>query len=361
LNWPSHGSNPQYLYEFLQIPTPENYIDFSANINPLGVPPVVMSNWNRYLQEILQYPDPNTTKLKEAIARQERLLTEQIMIGNGGADLINLIGRILAGKKVLIIQPAFSEYEQTCKVNQCEVAFFQLDEGWEMDISKLMELIRDKDAVFLCNPNNPTGIYYQKEIVHTVLKECEKNNSLLILDEAFHDFVAGYESTVSLLHQYTKLVIIRSLTKMYSIPGLRLGYLMASPSIIQDLSQFQTHWSVNSVALAAGYDCLKERAFHEKTLKVINEERNRLYHFFINKGFKYSSSNVNFYLLKDPHIKDQYRLFLYLLQEGIVPRHTFNFPGLEGRWLRFAIKGKRENDRLMEVLEQWMEQYSSFS
>jgi threonine-phosphate decarboxylase len=354
LIWPSHGSNPQYLYEAIGHTIPKQYIDFSANINPIGPPPALKEKWNDFYQEISVYPDPYATQLKERIAKKEQTSVGSILIGNGGAELITLVTRMLAGKKVLMVQPTFSEYEKACRTNKCEILYHQLEEpSFELNPADLRLSLVDADAVFLCNPNNPTGIQYPTSTVLSIIEECEKHNCLVILDEAFYDFLINYDSFISYINTFSNLIIIRSMTKMFAIPGIRLGYLVAQTTIIAELSQLQSHWSTNTIALLAGELCLQNEFFIRETQEFINHERKRLFAFFIKQKFAASASNVNFYLFRDAYLKNQYELFEFLLHKGIIPRHTFNFPGLEGRWLRFAIKGYEENNQLMEVLAEW--------
>ena len=132
------------------------------------------------------------------------LIETQILIGNGGSELISLIGRWLAGKKVIVVQPAFSEYERVCKVNGCEVTYFHLSKDWEVDIDSFSDMVDRLDAVFFCNPNNPTGLYFNRGLIKRILKECEKQDCCLIVDEAFYDFVQDYESLVPLLRDNTE-------------------------------------------------------------------------------------------------------------------------------------------------------------
>ena len=362
MRWPSHGSNPQYLYEAMGLELPNPYIDFSANINPLGPPPALKEKWHDFFQEINVYPDPFATQLKERIAESVRTSIDSILIGNGGADLITLLARMLAGKKVVIVEPTFSEYEQACLTNKCEVVYHQLVEpNFGLNPEELEVSLKNADALFLCNPNNPTGIQYPASTMISIIEECEKQKCLVILDEAFFDFLLEYDSLVPYINRFSNLIILRSLTKMFAIPGIRLGYLIAQPSIVSALFDLQSHWSTNTIALLAGEICLQNEPFIIETQEYIRCERERLFAFFKQQGFIVSASQVNFYLLQDPHLKDQFPLFEFLLHQGIIPRHTFNFPGLEGRWLRFAIKQSEENNRLMEVFAGWRQHHASLS
>jgi len=261
---------------------------------------------------------------------------------------------MLAGKKVLLLQPTFSEYEKACRANKCEVQYHQLREPhFELKLDELRAKLVYADVIFLCNPNNPTGIQYSSATIISLIEACEKENCMVILDEAFFDFLLEYDSFIPYINKFPNLLIIRSMTKMYSIPGIRLGYLVAQPAIVSELSELQSHWSTNTIALLAGELCLQNESFIKETQDYISNERNRLFHFFKQQEYISSFSKVNFYLLQDPLLGNQFPLFKFLLDQGIIPRHTMNFPGLEGRWLRFAIKGVEENNRLMEVLTRW--------
>jgi threonine-phosphate decarboxylase len=337
---------------------PNEYIDFSANINPLGPPLSLKEKWEDFYQEISVYPDPFATQLKDRVSKLEQTPIDSILIGNGGAELITLLGRLLAGQKIVIVEPTFSEYEKACRANKCEIVYYQLMEPhFELNPEDLLSSIMDAGALFLCNPNNPTGIQNPPSTIISIIAECEKRNCLVILDEAFFDFLIEYDSFVPYINRFSNLIIIRSLTKMFAIPGIRLGYLIAQPAIVSDLSTLQSHWSINTIALLAGELCLQNASFITQTQNFIFSERKRLFAFFKQEGFVVSSSKVNFYLLQDPQLNDQFALFEFLLYQGIIPRHTFNFPGLEGRWLRFAIKGLEENNQLMEVLAKWRHQH----
>ncbi|WP_075980465.1 threonine-phosphate decarboxylase CobD [Bacillus massilinigeriensis] len=354
MSWPIHGSNPKYIYQALGIESPEQYIDFSANINPLGPPESIRENWSYFYEQITVYPDPYSMDLRIKVAKLLNVDKEWILFGNGASELISLIGRMLYQKKVMIIQPAFSEYEGACSVNECEIFYFQLVEpDWRLEVENFKKKVIDVDAVFLCNPSNPTGVYYPLQTIIDIAMECKKNNCLLILDEAFYDYVDGYESMISYLEDYSNVIILRSLTKMYAIPGLRLGYMVANPDIILKIKAFQPHWSVNSVAMLAGELCIDNEVFQEKTKSYILKEKDKLFTYFESEGFDHSPSKTNYYILRDSREEDQMPFFIFLLTKGIVPRHTRNFSGLEGRWLRFAIKGSIENSKLIEALEQW--------
>lgn len=357
---PTHGANPHYLYKALEMDMPSTYVDFSANINPLGPPSSLQEHWSRLFNNIIHYPDPHAVELTKLLARKEQLSEHSILVGNGGAEMITLVARLLAGKKVLIIQPAFAEYAESCCAAGCDVSFYQLQEpNWDLNIEPLIPYLQENDAVFLCTPNNPTGISFAEESVRELIAECERANCMLVIDEAFYDFTEEAFTYAPLLNQHKHVIILRSLTKIFAIPGLRLGYMLADAEIIQQLKPYKPHWSVNAIALEAGKLCLREEAYVEKTRAYISEQKQKLFSFFSEYGFDVSDSSINFYLLKDPKVEDSQAMLRFLLSKGIIPRHTYNFPGLDGRWLRFAIKSERDNQVLMEGLQEWRKKRST--
>ncbi|MDO6658257.1 threonine-phosphate decarboxylase CobD [Anaerobacillus sp. 1_MG-2023] len=350
---PPHGSNPHYLYESLSIEQPEETLDFSANLNPFGPPKALIEKWPDAFDLITTYPDPHATSLTKKLAAMHGTEESHVLVGNGGAELITLVGRFLFHKRVCIVQPAFSEYEEACRSAECEVTYHKLEEGWRLDPNPLVEKMNHLDAIFLCTPNNPTGVSYDPESVRTLIAEAEKQDCYLIIDEAFADFLQKEPRYTVELMTNRNLIILRSLTKMFAIAGLRLGYMMAHPEVIRTVKKLKPHWSVNALALMAGEICLDEQEYMNATRKFMEKEREKLQTFFEKYRYVYSRSSVNFYLLKDPDQTDPAPLMHYLMKNGIVPRHTENFPGLEGSWLRFAIRTSDENDRLMEVLASW--------
>ena len=360
MSLPTHGANPHYLYEALGIEMPLHCIDFSANINPLGPPTSLEKNWSNFFSSITYYPDPHAVQLTKRLAEKESVPESSILIGNGGAEMITLVGRLLADKKVLIIQPAFAEYAESCQAAGCEVSFYQLQApNWEINLEPLRPLLQKNDAVFLCTPNNPTGISFPQEVVHELIRECKKQDCIIVIDEAFYDFTDDAFTYASLVTNNEHVVILRSLTKIFAIPGLRLGYLLADEALVQRLKTYKPHWSVNAIALAAGQLCIGEDTYIEQTRAYIREQKQRLFIFFEEYGFEVSNSAINFYLLKDRGAGDASDLLSFLLKRGIIPRHTYNFPGLDGRWLRFAVKSEEDNMVLMGALRQWRDQHST--
>lgn len=353
MNLPLHGSNPETLYKSLSIPIPKQYIDFSVNLNPLGVPNDIKEQWPQWLALIEDYPDPVGSHLQQMIASYIKVSPEHIILGNGGAQLITLIANFISKKRIAIVQPTFLEYEKMCEAFECDIQHIVLEEDKWDDLSLVFPMIKEFDAVFLCHPNNPTGTIYSEEQIVALIEQCERNQCYLIIDEAFYDFVEGFASAASFVPKYNYLIVIRSLTKMYSIAGIRLGYALAAPEVILSLQKVQPHWSVNAIALEAGVSCLQNELFVKDTQTFVEAERERLTLILKDLNFKVSTSRVNYFLLRDHRLASQRKLIHFLLEKGIVPRHTENFRGLDGRWIRLAVKNREENNILLKVLEKW--------
>jgi threonine-phosphate decarboxylase len=351
LKLPLHGSNPHYLYDSLKIPMPENWLDFSVNLNPLGQPEFLSALLSNGTIDFSDYPDPMHTSLRMKLSSVEGIDPDGILVGNGAAEIIHLIACRLRGKKVAVVHPAFSEYELACRAFSCTI---------EHVIPSILPVFEDfssavetADAIFICNPNNPTGTVMDANLLEKIITYGEEKDCLVIIDEAFHDFLPQGDTCKHLLTIHRNLIILRSMTKMFSMAGIRLGYALMAPQLKAELEKFQTHWSVNSIALKAGEICLEQEEFILKTRDYTAKERARMFAFLRQNDFYFSASKTNFYLMKDNRTEQQLDLITFLLQNGIVPRHTYNFRGLEGRWIRMAVKEEAANKRLVEVLQKW--------
>ena len=353
MSLPSHGSNPAYLYDYYNLNKPNQVIDFSVNTNPLGMPNELVNNWSNLLEKVADYPDPHNTNLLERLSNKLQINQSHLLLGNGAAELISLIAFYLRKKSVLMIQPTFSEYEQMCKVHDCEISYFTVLPEESINLKKFETAVKTQDAVFFCNPNNPTGKYVKKDQLEKMARICLKYNCLLIVDEAFYDFLIDYDDSIDLHKKYSNLIFLRSLTKIYAIAGLRLGYLVTQPSLILKLEKYLSHWHINAIADAAGQICLKENQFVRDTQTFILKEREYMAKALKELAFEVIPSSVNYYLIRDDLTTNLQPLFVYLLKKGLVLRHTVNFPGLDGKWLRIAVKTKQENKVLLEALKQW--------
>lgn len=357
MSWPKHGANPEHLISSLGKTLKENSIDFSVNTNPLGCPTFIKEDWPSFLGLVEHYPDPYGERLKEKIAEHNDVQVEQVLLGNGAAELIFLIGQLFQGERALIVEPTFIEYHDSCEAFGCEVQSLILKEedGWQLHYERIESKLAEVDLVFLCHPNNPTGVVYEANLFTRLLERAEETKTMLVIDEAFYDFCEESHSLAEYTKTSKQLIVLRSMTKMYAIAGLRLGYLLAHKEVVAKLTRLLPHWNVNGLAQEIGFRCLQEDKFVARTKQTIAKEREKLTRVLTELGYYCSPSKVNYFLLRDPDASSD-ELLNYLLDEGIVSRHTHNFHGLNGNYLRLAIKLADENERLLAALKRWKQQ-----
>lgn len=350
---PSHGANPSHLYKASGVTEPRNVLDFSVNTNPFGPPSWLKEKWPVLLHTIEDYPDPTGHKAVAAIAEQFTVAHDQVLLGNGAAEIIHFIARHAAGQKAVICTPSFSEYEDACEAYNCLIEFVPVSiDSWQLPINELVEKAAEAAVLFLCTPNNPTGQSFQEKEILLLLEKTRQLNAVIVIDEAFYDF-ASDDSLVKYVNEFPHLAVMHSLTKMYAVAGLRIGYVIASETIIRQLKNYRPPWNMNAIALQVAEEIACDEEHAAKTRTWIDNERTRMKAQLERLGFHILPSSVNFYLLKEPALDDQKPLLHFLMERGIVLRHTENFRGLDGRWLRTAVKKEQDNNRLIEALIEW--------
>jgi threonine-phosphate decarboxylase len=333
-------------------------IDFSANINPLGPPKCLPGTIRKNIKMLIHYPEPQTKTLKESLAQHHCLSNQNIIVGNGSIELVYLIFRAFKAKLVLIPAPTFSEYEFAAKAEGTSCLFFKTQEkdNFKVDIAGFIKLIPKADLIFLCNPNNPTGTLILPQEILVILDTCKKHKKILVVDEAFADFLGSSDksSLAALVSKNKHLMILRSLTKFFALPGLRLGYALGHKETIKKISQFKYPWNVNSLAQIAGVEILKDKSYAVKTKNFIKKEKLYLFNNLrAIEGIKVYPSEVNFILgkLTGSKILKAQDLSKKLLERGILIRNCDNFRGLSNRFFRVAVKKREENNRLLSNLK----------
>ncbi|MDN6196387.1 MAG: aminotransferase class I/II-fold pyridoxal phosphate-dependent enzyme, partial [Atopostipes suicloacalis] len=283
MSLPKHGSNPKYLYKKLEIEMPEKIIDFSVNLNPLGPPQILFEQWGSLKEEIIDYPDPFGEKLRNKLSSKEGVDAGNILLANGAAELIQLVAIYLQGKNIALFQPTFSEYKRMTSAYNAQLINVSIDKL--KDKEYLKKLAKKQDAIFLCHPNNPTGESYEQSRLEDLLAICEQNKTYLIVDEAFYDFSDEIYSLLAKVKESTYLIILRSATKMFSIAGIRLGYLFAEKKLVKQLRSLQSYWSVNAVALRIGEFIVDEEDFVKETQDYIRKVQQKIFPILKNQGF----------------------------------------------------------------------------
>ena len=333
-------------------------IDFSSNINPLGFPEGVQNLLKRGVNEIISYPDSDSTELKEEIARWLGINENNILAGNGSTELIYLIARVLKPKCALIPVPTFNEYERSLNCVSSELRYLPLKEKkhFRFDISDIFSLLPQIDILYLCNPNNPTGVLYRKNEIISLIEGAEKRGVLVVIDEAFMDFTDN-ETVIGEITRRENLIVIKSLTKFFGIPGLRLGYLVSNSKMVDKISYYKEPWTVNVVAQKAGVVCLKDGNFRLKTKRFIDRERKYMLDKLSRlKGLKPYLSPTNYLLIKIVKTGlSSGKLYEMMAREGFLIRDCSSFRGMGNKFIRVAVKRRKQNDLLIENLKRTME------
>lgn len=330
----------------------EFILDFSANINPFGMPDTVKKAIIDNIESYTNYPDPLCRDLRKALELHENTDSCNIICGNGAADIIFKITLGLKPKKALLIAPTFAEYEEAISLVNGEINYYNLREENDFCIGNdiLNYITSDLDIIFICNPNNPTGIPLKKEKMFNILDKCKKNNVVLVVDECFIDFLIDEEeySVKNYMSQYSNLIILKAFTKMYAMAGIRLGYMICSnASIINKISSIGQPWSVSTVASKCGIAALKEVDYVKKTKEYIRKNREYLIQELNNLGYKVFESKVNFILFKTPNTNIKDKLEKY----GILIRSCSNYRNLNEKYFRIAVKSEENNKYVIDCLK----------
>jgi threonine-phosphate decarboxylase len=336
------------------------FLDFSANINPLGPPQQVLKQLELALSSIIRYPDPGHRQFKYMLAQKLRVDEDNICVGNGAAECMSLILLGLHPQKVGIIEPCFSEYRQLSEQFNAEVTSVlgRQDKNWKASIEEIVVLVQQVDLLFIGQPNNPNGVQYTLEELRTLAKMAEQFNTYLVVDEAFIDFIPQKQqaSLLSEMVEYPHTLLVRSMTKFYAIPGLRLGYTVAHPDVIRFMQSKQVTWSVNGLALLAGEAALNSgEEFQRNTMELISTERAVLLQELTQLGCEVSPGEANFLLVELPDPWQAVDMQGELGLRGILIRSCAMYPGLGKGHIRIAVKGTQDNIRLLKEIQNVLE------
>lgn len=357
-----HGGNVNQICDKYGL-NPEEIIDFSASINPLGYPEAVRKVVSDRFNDILNYPDSGSADLRKNIAEKVQCNESNVIIGNGSNELFYLIPRALKPEKGIILQPTFSEFKDAFRNAGIGVVEITVDnEDFPLinaNLSKLNGV--ESGMVFLCNPNNPTGQLTQKEDIIELVNQ--NPNRMIVIDEAFMDFVEDDErySVINTAPSVNNLIVVRSLTKFYGFPGLRLGYLVANESIVNRLMKYKEPWTVNTFAQIAGKTALNDREFAVRTRQYVSREKVFLYEgLSMINGLQPFKPSVNFVLVKidDADITSS-EVRNLLIENNILIRDCSNFVGLDDKYFRVAVRTREENQELLNVLKLVMDGIAS--
>ena len=329
-------------------------LDFSANLNPLGMPEGVRRAAAEGVEEAVHYPDPLCRALSAAIARRDGVAPGQVLCGNGAADLVFRLAFSEGPRRALVTAPTFSEYEAAVSAAGCTVVRHILDRARNFDLTGavLDELTPELDLAFFCTPNNPTGRVIDRGLLEAILEKSRAAGVRLVVDECFLALSDGGEAAglAGYLEPYPNLLLLRAFTKSYAMPGLRLGYcLSADGALLDRISRWAQPWSVSAPAQAAGLAAAAEPSHPRLARALIARERSRLMRALEGLGLEVIPSAANYLLFRAPGITD---LRERLLRRGVLIRSCADYPGLGEDDYRIAVRLQEENEQLIRAMKE---------
>lgn len=328
-------------------------LDFSANINPFGMPESVRAAAAEGVEKATHYPDVRCRQLRNAIAEKEQVPAEWILCGNGAAELLFSLAAAKRPKKALLLSPCFSEYEQALSAFGCETVFYELkkEQDFLPDEGILELLDASVQMTVLCSPNNPTGRLIPPELLEKIRCRCQEHQILLVLDECFLEFVDEERQNPQKKHlpEMKELFILKAFTKMYGMPGLRLGYgLCSDTELLESMKRVVQPWNVSLPAQLAGTAACKEQEFAERTRRLIHKEREYLEKQLKELGFPVYPSEANFLFFEAPQ-----ELYEVCQKAGILIRDCSNYRGLSKGYYRIAVRSHEENEQFIGELRKY--------
>lgn len=324
--------------------------DYSANINPLGAPESVLRAVRESASHIQNYPDVSQRKLKKALSMQEQVPEEWLIFGNGAAELIFALCLGLKPKRALLTAPGFAEYEEALKACGCEIVWYDRKEanGFLLEEDYLEKIMPETDILFLCNPNNPTGTLTDRAMLRKIADKCREYQVLMAVDECFIGFVDEPEaySVKPWLTEYPNIFLLKAFTKLYAMPGLRLGYgICRDRQVTERMKSVMQPWSVSVPAQEAGMAALFEQEYVEKSRKLVRQERAYLLAGLHDLGLTVWEGGANFLFFKGNR-----NLAKACEAQGYLIRDCSNYRGLSEGYYRIAVRTREENEAFLKVL-----------
>lgn len=324
-------------------------LDFSVNTNPLGMPDSVREALHQAVEEAEHYPDIHAQELTKAVAERLRISEKRLVFGNGASELFHAVLHAVKPSKILIPVPSFLGYEEAAKAMDCEVIFYEMKKEEKFSLTEriLDTLDESISLVFLANPNNPVGNLVEPELIFKIAEKCRQCDIALVLDECFME-LTGKEMTHSFFYQldeFPNVVVVRAFTKLYAIPGVRLGYLICEQTLAEKIRLQLPEWNLSVFAQRAGVAAIKEQEYVARAVVCIQTQRLFLCEELKAAGCNVFDSDADYLLFYSE--KKLYELFL---QRGILIRDCSNFRGLQRGYYRIAVKSEEQNQIFADVL-----------
>lgn len=354
-----HGSDLEKIEEIYHIKK-EDITSFSANVNPLGISPLLRDTLAKHVDAITSYPDREYTQLRKSICAYTGANFENIIVGNGSTELISLFIQTTHPKKALILGPTYSEYEREISLEGGHTLYYPLKEenNFQMDVEDFCRQLNDSlDLLVLCNPNNPTSTAVARKDMRKILDCALQYGISVMVDETYEEFTpeGSKISSIPLTNNYNNLIVLRGISKFFAAPGLRLGYAVTgNPDLLKYINTKKNPWTINSLAEIAGCIMFSDKDYINKTKALISGERQRMYDTLSSwKTVKVYPSCTNFLLvriLREDVTSDM--VFDHCIRKGLMIRDCSTFPFLDSSYIRFCVMSPEKNDELLEAFRE---------
>ena len=346
-----HGGNIYKKAKELGI-RPEEILDFSANINPLGLPPHVRKAMEEAIDGIINYPDPDSVELREKIGACSHVNPDYIVCGNGGADMLYRLAYSLRPGKVLLPVPSFTEYEEAFLAGGGMMVCYEMDRDFRIREDILEEIRDDIDLVVICNPNNPTGLLTDKSLIRAILDKSGETGTRVLIDECFLEICREGDdySIIPDLDRYPQAIVLKSFTKLYAIPGLRLGYTLCSDKDLnRSMIRAGQAWPVSYIAQKAGEAACQEPGYRDQVVEIVDRELAYMKSRLSRLPIEIYDGRANYLFFRMPGVTDLDRR---LEKYGILIRNCSNYRNLGPDYWRVAVKTHDENRQLIKALNE---------
>lgn len=351
-----HGGNIYELAEKIGC-HPDEIVDMSSNVNPIGPMPGIMRHLKKTLDDIKRLPEVDSWKMNHAFASCYGKDAREVLAGNGSTQFIYLIPRVLKSKKVLVLGPTYSDYADSCIMNNVDYRHLIADESNEFchDMERLKVEAAACDTVFICNPNNPTGSLIRAEKIAWLCRSI--TDTCFVVDESYLPFLRNAEQESMLRFNFSNLIVLNSMSKIYRIPGLRVGFMVSSQKLISQFEPYMLPWSVNSLAQTAVQYLMQEReevvSFIEETRRfVLAEKELMIRQLKCIPGVKVFPSTTSFLLVRLSEKITSDSICSALAEKRFLIRNCANFNGLSNRYIRISLQSREKNIMVAEMIKE---------
>lgn len=362
-NVPFHGSDLEQVARYYGIPQDE-IVSFSANVNPLGISPRLRQGLIDNIDKVMSYPDRDYTELRSAISGYTGAPADRILVGGGATEIISLFIQKLAPKRVMLINPTYSEYGREIGLEGGALVSYQLrqEDDFRLNVEDLCaQLDASFDLVILCNPNNPTSSAVCQDDLRHLLAHCRDNGTYLMVDETYAEFAPDLQAitAIPLIAEFDNLLVLRGVSKFFAAPGLRLGYGMTGNAQVLDyINATKNPWTLNALAAAAAPAMFSDHEYISRTKSFTRQELERLCALLAGeKDLHIYAPSANFVLLRlEREELTSAMAFAFCIRRGLMIRDCASFPGLGDKHIRFCLNLPEQNDRLLSALNDFLHQ-----